>query len=135
MREIHDERPSLFPGVPKIYALIADAAADGRHDLSSIRSCLCGAGALPTAVAERFQSLTGGHLAEGYGLTEASPVVSGNPLDLTHSVLTLMYEATFGRIDFGYGAAISTLMTVIILALTALFIRAQHRQERAMEGR
>jgi long-chain acyl-CoA synthetase len=81
MREIRVERPSLFPGVPKIYALIADAAADGRHDLSSIRSCLCGAGALPTAVAERFQSLTGGHLAEGYGLTEASPVVSGNPLD------------------------------------------------------
>ena len=28
-------------------------------------------------------------------------------MDLTHSILTLMYEATFVRIDFGYGAAIS----------------------------
>jgi raffinose/stachyose/melibiose transport system permease protein len=45
------------------------------------------------------------------------------------------YQAFFERAQVGYGAAISTLMTVIILALTALFIRAQHRQERAMEGR
>jgi len=83
MHEIHHERPSLFPGVPKIYGLIADAAVDGRHDLSSIQTCLSGAGALPSAIAERFEALTGGKLAEGYGLTEASPVIAGNPLDGT----------------------------------------------------
>jgi long-chain acyl-CoA synthetase len=83
MHEIGRERPSLFPGVPKIYALIADAAERGEYDLSSIRYCLSGAGALPSAVAERFEALTGGRLAEGYGLTEASPVVAGNPLDGT----------------------------------------------------
>lgn len=78
---IQEERPSLFPGVPKIYAVINEAAADGRFDLTSIRSCLSGAGALPSAVAERFEALTGARLVEGYGLTEASPVVAGNPLD------------------------------------------------------
>ena len=45
------------------------------------------------------------------------------------------YQAFFERAQVGYGAAITTLMTTIILALTAFFIRAQHRQERATEGR
>jgi raffinose/stachyose/melibiose transport system permease protein len=45
------------------------------------------------------------------------------------------YQAFFERAQVGYGAAITTLMTLIILALTAVFIRAQQRQERAMEGR
>ncbi len=45
------------------------------------------------------------------------------------------YQNFFEKAQVGYGAAISTLMTVIILALTALFVRAQHRQERSMEGR
>lgn len=81
LREIERERPSLFPGVPRIYARLADAATGRSRDLSSIRYCLSGAGALPLAVAERFRKLTGARIAEGYGLTEASPVVAGNPLD------------------------------------------------------
>ncbi len=81
MKEIERERPSLFPGVPKIYIMINDAARDGHCDLSSIRYCLSGAGPLPGAVAEQFEELTGGRVVEGYGLTEASPVVTGNPLD------------------------------------------------------
>jgi long-chain acyl-CoA synthetase len=81
MRAIERERPSLFPGVPKIYFMIIEAAAKDRRDLSSIRYCLSGAGALSPVVAERFGELTGGRLVEGYGLTEASPVVMGNPLD------------------------------------------------------
>jgi raffinose/stachyose/melibiose transport system permease protein len=45
------------------------------------------------------------------------------------------YQNFFEKAQVGYGAAISTLMTLIILVLTALFIRAQHRQERSVEGR
>ena len=47
----------------------------------------------------------------------------GDPMDLTHSVLTLMYEATFGKIDFGYGAAISYLLTLFVFVISIVELR------------
>jgi raffinose/stachyose/melibiose transport system permease protein len=44
------------------------------------------------------------------------------------------YQNFFEKAQVGYGAAISTLMTLVILALTAVFIRVQARQERRAEG-
>ena len=52
----------------------------------------------------------------------------GDPMDLTHSVLTLMYEATFGRIDFGYGAAISYLLTVFVFIVSLIELRLIRQQ-------
>jgi len=52
----------------------------------------------------------------------------GDPIDLTHSVLTLMYEATFGRIDFGYGAAISYLLTLFVFVISLIELRLLRRQ-------
>jgi multiple sugar transport system permease protein len=52
----------------------------------------------------------------------------GDPMDLTHSVLTLMYEATFGRIDFGYGAAISYLLTVFVFMVSLVELRLLKQQ-------
>jgi long-chain acyl-CoA synthetase len=55
----------------------------GRYDLTSIRVCISGASPLPPYVQKRFMQVTGGFLAEGYGLTEASPVTHCNPVDRT----------------------------------------------------
>jgi multiple sugar transport system permease protein len=52
----------------------------------------------------------------------------GDPLDKTHFILTLMYEATFARIDFGYGAAISYLLTIIVFLISLAQIRLLRRQ-------
>lgn len=45
-------------------------------------------------------------------------ITHGNPLDMTHSILTLMYRATFTRMDFGGGAAISYLLTLFVFVLS-----------------
>jgi multiple sugar transport system permease protein len=52
----------------------------------------------------------------------------GDPLDLTHFILTLMYEATFNRLDFGYGSAISYLLTIFVFIISVVQIRLLSRQ-------
>ncbi|TBW35381.1 long-chain fatty acid--CoA ligase [Siculibacillus lacustris] len=77
---IERKKPTLFPGVPTIYTALNAAAAKGKRDLSSIEFCISGGAPLPLDVKTRFESLTGCRLVEGYGLSEASPVVTCNPV-------------------------------------------------------
>jgi len=72
--------PSLFPGVPAMYLAFANYPNVGRYDIRTIRACISGAAPLPAEVQDRFYKLTGAHLVEGYGLSEASPVTHGNPI-------------------------------------------------------
>jgi long-chain acyl-CoA synthetase len=80
LKAIAKEKPTLFPGVPRIYIAINESPETKKHDLSSIRACFSGAAPLPVAVAEKFEAITGGRLVEGYGLTETSPVTHINPI-------------------------------------------------------
>jgi long-chain acyl-CoA synthetase len=73
-------RPTIFPGVPTMYVAINHYPKVGKYDLRSIKACLSGAAPLPVEVQNRFETLTGARLVEGYGLTEASPVTHANPL-------------------------------------------------------
>jgi multiple sugar transport system permease protein len=52
----------------------------------------------------------------------------GNPLDQTHFILTLMYTATFNRLDFGYGSAISYLLTIFVFIISVIQIRLLHQR-------
>jgi long-chain acyl-CoA synthetase len=78
---IHIKRPTLFPAVPTIYAAIANFRGLTDYDISSVRYCISGGAGLPVEVKKSFEAVTGCVVAEGFGLTESSPVVSCNPLD------------------------------------------------------
>ncbi len=71
---------SIFPGVAALYNNLNNYKGIENHDLSSIKFCLCGAGALPFEVQNTFEKMTGAVLREGYGLTEAGPVSHAVPL-------------------------------------------------------
>ena len=81
MKTLLRTKPTVFPAVPAIYGAIAGLADRQRHDLSFVQLCISGGAPLSDEVGQRFRRLTGAHLVEGYGLTEASPVVSCNPAD------------------------------------------------------
>lgn len=80
LKAIKEERPSIFPGVPALYLAIANYPRVRSFGVSAIRVCISGSAPLPVEVQEAFEKLTRGHLVEGYGLTEASPVTHSNPL-------------------------------------------------------
>ncbi|MBV8590424.1 MAG: long-chain fatty acid--CoA ligase [Acetobacteraceae bacterium] len=81
VRAIHRQRPTILHGVPTVYAAISSATEKRRCDLSSLRFCISGGAPLAAELRKRFEKLTNCKLVEGYGLTEASPVVACNPLD------------------------------------------------------
>jgi long-chain acyl-CoA synthetase len=81
--------PTFLPAVPPIYQRLAEAAQKRGTDLSGIRFAISGAMNLPTATVELWETVTGGMLVEGYGLTETSPVALGNPVGPTRRAGTI----------------------------------------------
>ena len=80
MKLITKTKPTIFPGVPTMYVAIVNHPKVSKYDLKSVKACIAGAAPLPPEVRKKFESITGGKLVEGYGLTEASPVTHANPI-------------------------------------------------------
>ena len=78
---ISKNRLTLLAGVPTLFNAILNHPDIKSYDLSSLRFCLSGGAALPIEIKEKFDAVTGCSLVEGYGLSEASPVATCNPLD------------------------------------------------------
>jgi len=83
LEAIRRRPPTFLPAVPPIYERLAASAQQGHVDLSSIRYAISGAMTLPPAVVEMWESVSGGPLVEGYGMTETSPISLGNPAAAT----------------------------------------------------
>ena len=82
LHSINIHKPTLFPGVPTLYAIINNHSGvkSGQYDLKSIEVCASGAAGLPVKVQQEFQRITGGKLVEAYGLSETSPGTHANPV-------------------------------------------------------
>ncbi|MBN1287148.1 MAG: HAD-IB family hydrolase [Anaerolineae bacterium] len=69
-----------FMGVPAFYNAINNHPSAARYDLSTIETCISGAAPLPTETKAHFESLSGGRLLEGYGMSEMPSVTHINPV-------------------------------------------------------
>jgi long-chain acyl-CoA synthetase len=76
---VRQHRPTIFPGVPTLYVAVTNDRRHKDYDLSSIDVCVSGGAPLPSEVKRDFERITGGHLYEGYGLSEASPMTHAQP--------------------------------------------------------
>jgi long-chain acyl-CoA synthetase len=80
LKTIRRYKPTIFPGSPNMYVAINNFRGVRKYGIKSIKACISGSAPLPVEVQESFEKLTKGHLVEGYGLTEASPITHANPL-------------------------------------------------------
>jgi long-chain acyl-CoA synthetase len=80
---------TVYCAVPPIYERTAMAAKEKGVSLRSCKYCISGAMNLPGHVVELWESVSGGLLVEGYGMTESSPVAMGNPFFPTRRTGTI----------------------------------------------
>jgi len=79
LQEIFQREASVLPAIPQFYRSLVNAAIP--H--IPVRMCISGAAPLPAQILKEFEEKFHIPLIEGYGLSEASPVVTKNPLDGT----------------------------------------------------
>lgn len=79
IRLITDEKITLVIGVPAMFNYYLSKGS--KEAYQSVRLFISGGASLPVEITDSFRKKYGHAIVEGYGLSEASPVVSVNPLD------------------------------------------------------
>lgn len=74
---------SYFPAVPSIFNMINNHHSGIHRDqnLNQIKVCISGSAPLLETIRSKFESITGGTLVEGYGLSEAPTATHCNPVN------------------------------------------------------
>lgn len=78
---IHKFKITMMPAVPTIFTAILNFPQVKKYNLSSLRFCISGGAPLPLEIKTKFEAVSGSAVVEGYGLSEASPVVTCNPIE------------------------------------------------------
>lgn len=99
LETFHERKVTVVPGAPAMWVAFShfdEAPADA---FAGVRVAISGAARLPVSVAERIQERFGIVIAEGYGLTEASAVVtSSSGLEPTHGSVGVVLDGIEMRI-------------------------------------
>ncbi len=82
VKELRSHRFSMFTGVNTLFNALMNHPDFTKIDFSGLKVALGGGMAVQKAVADRWKKMTGCTLIEAYGLSETSPAVTINPLDL-----------------------------------------------------
>ncbi|MFN8482613.1 MAG: long-chain fatty acid--CoA ligase [Anaerolineae bacterium] len=78
---IHKARPAFVPGVPTLFNALLNHPSVKAHkvDLTSVKLCISAAAPLMLETKQQFERLTGGHIIEGYALTESMCAAVATP--------------------------------------------------------
>ncbi|WP_373495188.1 AMP-binding protein [Aquiflexum sp.] len=89
IKELGKHKFTVITGVNTLFNGLMNNEAFSKLDFSSLKVSVGGGMAVQKTTAERWQKITGVPLAEGYGLTETSPVATCNSIDGTERIGTI----------------------------------------------
>lgn len=81
---IEQHQPTSFLAVPAMLAALNDILRDHPIQFKAMRNVISGGASLDATIADQFARYTGATIVEGYGMSEASPVICTGPLDGTN---------------------------------------------------
>jgi len=99
VKELAKYRFNMLPAVNTLYNALLNNPDFAHLDFSALRVCNGGGMAVQRPVAERWLSIVGCPIAEGYGLSETSPVATVNRLDSTEFSGTIGLPISSTEID------------------------------------
>jgi long-chain acyl-CoA synthetase len=79
IKDIVEKKITVYMGVPTMHVALLSVPGVESMDFSSLRLCASGGAPLPLAVQERFESIVGRRLTEGWGMTETAPLGTFTP--------------------------------------------------------
>lgn len=82
-KAISKEKPTIMTGVDTLFAALLRLPSFKKIKKHSFRFCVAGGMALRREICEQWQQVTGIPIIQGYGLSEASPVVTLNTINVT----------------------------------------------------
>jgi len=83
------EKATVFIGVPTMYFQILYHKEAERFAENTLRVCIVGAASMPEKILKEFEDKFKVIITEGYGLSEAAPVVSHNPINGVRKALSI----------------------------------------------
>jgi long-chain acyl-CoA synthetase len=89
IKELSKHKFTVITGVNTLFNGLLNQEAFRNLDFSSLKIAVGGGMAVQEAVAVKWKKVTGTPIAEGYGLTETSPVATCNPIDGTEQLGTI----------------------------------------------
>ena len=81
VKDIVEKKITIYMGVPTMHVALLSVLGIESMDFSSLRYCASGGAPLPVALQERFESVIGCRLTEGWGMTETAPLGTFTPRD------------------------------------------------------
>ncbi len=81
MRATEKHRVTHFPLIPRLIRGVVEHPRLKQYDLTSLTTCSSGGAHIPVPLMKEFEKICGARMYQGYGLTEAGPIVAATSVE------------------------------------------------------
>ena len=81
MKVTQAHKVTHFPLIPRLIREVVEHPKLNKYDLSSLTTCASGGAHIPVPLMQQFEEICGARMYQGYGLTEAGPIIAATPVE------------------------------------------------------